>query len=107
MRQVGVEFNGIQASVNLAPERHAEKPAVVKRDLLPADSQFHVFVIKDYGSIAQIPGSLQASGVEDSGAIRPILCRDRGIAVVRRSRDNNGFALRENAKAMKRRRFVA
>ena len=73
MRQVGVQFNGVKASVNLAPERYAEKPAVIKRNLLPADPQLRVFVIQTLAPLHKSLTHLQASWVEDSGAIWPIL----------------------------------
>src|ERR1700676_5372103 len=71
--QVGVEFNGVKASVNLAPERHAQKAAVIKRDLLPADPQLRVFVIQTLAPLHKSLTHLQASWVEDSRAIRHIL----------------------------------
>src|ERR1700730_15224807 len=73
VRQIGVEFNGVKASVSLAPERHAEKPAVIKRDLLPADPQLRIFVITAVAPLHKSLTHLQASRVEDSGAIRHIL----------------------------------
>jgi hypothetical protein len=46
--------------VNLTPGRNAEKPAIVKRDLLAPDSQFYVFVIKTVAPFHKSLTHLQA-----------------------------------------------
>src|SRR5438445_5352225 len=44
-RQVRVEINGVKTSVHLPPERHAQKAAVIERELLASYPELQLLVI--------------------------------------------------------------